>query len=281
MPSRFCACGCGSPISGSRRYAATRCRVRAFRKRERRKVIPLPFGLIDRYSLEAVTPGLEEREDTALDVPRGRYASSFQLGRRNNEAAETSWRNAVLGARVQRIEIAEGASFAYADPPYPGTAKRYYGADPGCSEVNHQILIGSLCAHFPDGWALSTSSSALQFVLGMCPAGVRVGIWNRPDTYRRTPERPRTWEAVIFCGGRSRPDISVLDRVDVNVSPVPGFVGAKPLDFSLWVFLMLGAFPEDELEDLFPGTGAVSKAWRRFTLQRNEVLRNAVDGVTS
>lgn len=31
-----------------------------------------------------------------------------------------------------------------------------------------------------------------------------------------------------------------------------------------WLFEMLGAEPTDELTDLFPGTGAVTQAWRRW-----------------
>jgi hypothetical protein len=38
-------------------------------------------------------------------------------------------------------------------------------------------------------------------------------------------------------------------------------MGRKPLAFCAWLFDLLGMRPGDELEDLFPGTGIVSKAW--------------------
>jgi hypothetical protein len=33
----------------------------------------------------------------------------------------------------------------------------------------------------------------------------------------------------------------------------------------VWAFQQLGARPGDELVDLYPGSGAVSQAWRRYT----------------
>ena len=40
--------------------------------------------------------------------------------------------------------------------------------------------------------------------------------------------------------------------------------GAKPEKVCHWAFELLGARPEDELVDLFPGTGAVTEAWRTW-----------------
>jgi hypothetical protein len=54
-----------------------------------------------------------------------------------------------------------------------------------------------------------------------------------------------------------------------GVSPLttlPGRVtGTKPAAFCRWVFTLLGAAPGDTLDDLFPGSGAVSRAWAAFT----------------
>lgn len=178
--------------------------------------------------------------------------------------AVTGLEPVTLGARPLPGLIPGPARFAYADPPYPGCA-HLYRAEPYACEVNHPILIGTLCRNFPDGWALSTGSRQLQSVLAMCPPGVRVGIWHRPGR-ARTVARPRTWEAVIICGGRERPELEVRDLVDAGAPSVPGFHGAKPLRFSLWLFALLGAHPTDDLVDLFPGSGAVTKAWRRFQI---------------
>jgi hypothetical protein len=38
----------------------------------------------------------------------------------------------------------------------------------------------------------------------------------------------------------------------------------KPPQFAVWMFSQLGARPGDQLEDLFPGSGAIGEAWRRY-----------------
>ncbi len=56
--------------------------------------------------------------------------------------------------------------FAYADPPYPGTAAKYYRLEPTyAGEVDHRALVASLLQERYAGWALSTSSKALRDVL--------------------------------------------------------------------------------------------------------------------
>lgn len=71
------------------------------------------------------------------------------------------------------------ARLVYADPPYPGQAKRHYGDHPDyAGEVDHGALIRRLL-HY-DGWALSTSNRALRQVLALCPDHVRVLSWHKP-----------------------------------------------------------------------------------------------------
>ena len=41
--------------------------------------------------------------------------------------------------------------------------------------------------------------------------------------------------------------------------------GTKPAAFCRWVFTLLGAAPGDSLDDLFRGSGAVSRAWAAYT----------------
>ncbi len=54
-----------------------------------------------------------------------------------------------------------------------------------------------------------------------------------------------------------------------GISPLttlPGRVtGTKPAAFCHWVFTLLGAAPGDTLDDLFPGSGAISRAWAAYT----------------
>jgi hypothetical protein len=74
------------------------------------------------------------------------------------------------------------------------------------------------------------------------------------------------WEPVIFCGGRPVENWTLLDWV--HAAPprrMPGqVVGTKPGKFSRWVFDCLGALPGDTLVDVFPGSGAVDKAWELY-----------------
>jgi hypothetical protein len=63
---------------------------------------------------------------------------------------------------------------ADADPPYPGLSRKYYRDEPTyAGEVDHAALVARLVAGY-DGWALSTSAAALQNLLPLCPAGIRV-----------------------------------------------------------------------------------------------------------
>jgi hypothetical protein len=50
----------------------------------------------------------------------------------------------------------------------------------------------------------------------------------------------------------------------VNITLKRGLVGAKPPAFCFWLFQLLGAKPDDEFSDYFPGTGVVSKCWKTY-----------------
>lgn len=161
--------------------------------------------------------------------------------------------------------------FAYADPPYPGKAARYYaGHRDFAGEVDHGGLVERLVAEFPDGWALSTSARAVQAVLALCPPGVRVAVWVRGARPTLSAWPLAAWEAVVYAGGRRLPSRDVVDDVLVytarpRLSDPGRVVGAKPARFCYWLFELLGARPGDELVDLFPGSGGVVRAWDAFT----------------
>lgn len=162
--------------------------------------------------------------------------------------------------------------FAYADPPYPELARRYYDHD----EVNHAELIARLVRDFPDGWALSTSSKALRLVLSLVPHDVTVdvAVWvngSRPGV--RAHQARDAYEVVLIAGGRPL-ELGAKDALDnvlvwhrnARQRTHPGaLIGMKPAAFCEWLFRMLGAEPGDELVDMFPGSGAVSRAWSMFT----------------
>ena len=153
---------------------------------------------------------------------------------------------------------------AYADPPYIGQAKKHYNSE----EVNHKELIEQLEAY--DGWALSLSSPTLQQILALCPQDIRVGAWVKPFCSFKVNVNPAyAWEPVIFKPARlrGRNKMTVRDWVSASITLRKGLSGVKPEAFSLWLFEVLGIDSTDEFVDIFPGTGAVSRAWEKW---RNE-----------
>ena len=171
---------------------------------------------------------------------------------------------------VGRAEVvAPGRSLrlAYADPPYPGKARLYRDHPDYGGEIDHAALIGRLAAY--DGWALSTSAEALPAVLALCPPGVRVAAWHRGERPTRSRWPLHAWEPVIYCGGRQL--VTGARRADslvCGVGPLdtlPGrVIGTKPAAVCRWIFTLLGAAPGDILDDLFPGSGAVGRAWAAY-----------------
>lgn len=101
----------------------------------------------------------------------------------------------------------------------------------------------------------------------MCPEDARVGAWTKPFASFKPGVNPGyCWEPVIFRGGRkrTREDATVRDFCAVNAEIKRGFIGAKPEAFCFWIFDLLGTQAGDELVDLFPGSGAVSRAWAEW-----------------
>lgn len=164
---------------------------------------------------------------------------------------------------------------AYADPPYLGQAHRY--DHPRARDYNtiagHARLLDRLVASYPDGWAYSLSSSSLQQILPLCPPDVRVGAWVKPFAIFKPGVNPAyCWEPVIFRGGRrrGRDHDTTRDFLSANITLRTGTHGAKPEAFAVWIFDLLGLEPGDRLDDLFPGSGAVTAAWRRWKKSRLE-----------
>jgi hypothetical protein len=156
---------------------------------------------------------------------------------------------------------------AYADPPYIGQSKRY-----GCEEIDHAALIDRLVRDFPDGWALSCTSTSLRDILDLCPPKVRIASWVKTFAIFKPGVSPAyAWEPVIFTGGRkkSRKEFSGRDWCAANIVQ-KGFTGAKPWEFCWWLFSdLMGMHFDDELIDLFPGTGAVTRAWEAWRAVRH------------
>lgn len=153
-------------------------------------------------------------------------------------------------------------------------AQRHYGAEAAAAgrtarEVNHPLLVAHLCDEYPDGWALSTSSPSLQYVLSLCPDDVRVGAWVKPFAVFRPNVNPAyAWEPVVFRGGRQprgRDEPTVRDWVSANITMQRGVPGAKPTAFVLWLLDLLGVDMGDTVDDVFPGAGGCGRIFTART----------------
>ena len=154
--------------------------------------------------------------------------------------------------------------FAYADPPYIGQAQKLYG----CDEVDHAELIKILDSNY-DAWALSCSSPSLPYILQYCPTGIRIAAWVKPFAIFKPNVNPAyAWEPVIFKGARkrTRQEPTVRDWVSCNITLKRGLCGAKPEAFCMWLFNLVGLSTTDTLHDLYPGTGAVTEAHKKWML---------------
>jgi hypothetical protein len=157
----------------------------------------------------------------------------------------------------------------YADPPYVGCAHLYADHPDYAGEVDHAALIARLEAEF-DGWVLhlSATGTSIATIAPHVPASARWMSWVKPfAAFKRNVSVAYAWEPVIVKPAR-KPVVSkrlvMRDWVAEGITMKRGLTGAKPEAVCHWAFEMVGARPEDELHDLFPGTGAVERAWRTW-----------------
>jgi hypothetical protein len=238
---------------------------------EERELLPSPVCSGDASSLEGCGASLPPVADPDR---RCSWCGNALTGSRSDaltcskQCRQTRWR--FRQRYVAQVLSDSPLRMAYADPPYPGMSRKYYGDQQSYGgEVDHAELLASLVDRY-DGWALSTSASTLQYVLSLCPRGVRVCAWVKPiGVSSKTFGLHNTWEPVIVQPGRSlRP--GKRDWLAAQPARSGGaLIGRKPIAFCAWLFEALGLLPGDELDDLFPGTGIVGRCW-------SEVCRAAV-----
>lgn len=160
------------------------------------------------------------------------------------------------------------ARIAYADPPYPGCAHLYKDHPDFAGEVDHAALVSSLLKDF-DGFVLHSSSPAIFDVAPLLAgSGVRCMSWVKGfAAFKRNVSVAYAWEPVYVRAAR-KPVVSkrlvMRDWVECSMTLRRGLCGAKPEKVCHWAFEMVGARPDDDLVDLFPGTGAVTKAWESW-----------------
>jgi len=161
---------------------------------------------------------------------------------------------------------------AIADPPYPGQAAKHYADHPDyAGEVDHAELLKRLDTDY-DGWALHTSSVALGEVLGYAADlgvdGFRIMAWVKSfAAFKANVSVAYAWEPVLVKAAR-KPVVSgrlvMRDWISEPITLQRGLAGAKPEPVCFWLFEVMGARRDDDLDDLYPGTGAVMAAWQSW-----------------
>lgn len=162
---------------------------------------------------------------------------------------------------------------AYADPPYPGCADLYRDHPDYAGEVDHRALVAQLEADY-DGWVLHTHTPGLRMMERehILPIdGIRICQWVKPfAAFKRNVSVAYAYEPVIIKAARKpvvRQRVVMRDFIAESITLKRGLTGAKPEKVCHWAFELVGAEMGDELFDLFPGTGAVSRAWHTWRLQ--------------
>ena len=163
---------------------------------------------------------------------------------------------------------------AFADPPYPGQSTKHYADHPDyAGEVDHYELCRTLRDF--DGWVLNTASTTLPHVLDCIRAADltdwRIMAWVKPfAAFKRNVPVAYAWEPVIVKPCR-KPVVSgrmvMRDWLAEGITMKRGLSGAKPERVCHWLFECVGAEPDDELIDMFPGSGAVTRAWLTWQQQ--------------
>lgn len=178
--------------------------------------------------------------------------------------------------RVFQAEVASGQPrrLAYADPPYPGLAAKYYRDHPDyAGEVDHKQLVEQLVTF--DGWALSTSAEALPVVLSLLSPfdGWFIASWFKGGQPGKAKRARSSWEPILVKPARetvsSQPGWdSFCGAARARLTDPKRVIGAKPPGFCLWLFRdLLRAAKSDSFADLFPGSGGVSRAWALYVSQ--------------
>ena len=162
---------------------------------------------------------------------------------------------------------------AYADPPYIGCAHLYRGHPDYAGEVDHAALIERL-EHDYDGWILHAAATP-ESVAVLAPlvreTGARWMAWVKGfAAFKRNVPVAYAWEPVIVkpaCKPVVSKRLVLRDWIECPITLRRGLTGAKPEAVCHWCFETVAARPDDTLDDLLPGTGAVAEAWRTWRLK--------------
>lgn len=193
------------------------------------------------------------------------------LDRDDGHAGDSS--RGMRGAQPS-LELDISVKFAFADPPYPGQAKKHYGTHPDyAGEVDHRALVEQLATY--DGWALSTAMKSFVSVAKLLPDDILTLAWIKPIAPPMGDHRHYSWEPVFLRPVR-RPGPGYVKSHLILSPPMFTFrpkpdshvIGEKPEGFAHWVFENAGLVADDVMVDLFPGSGAVGRAWESWRTGR-------------
>ena len=172
---------------------------------------------------------------------------------------------------------------AIADPPYLGRANRWYGD--GCGDGNgigradfhpeaakwddpqsHIDLVHMLEKEY-DGWAIALTVHSLSTYMKVIETdsrnGIRVMCWIKPIAIPSGSRIATSQEPVIVRVPKERRGWKSGKRMKDHLIANPkqnGFVGSKPDEWTQWVLDAMGYQDGDIVDDLFPGSGAVTYA---------------------
>ena len=178
------------------------------------------------------------------------------------------------------------ARLAIADPPYLGTAARFY-SDDGVGDgkgsqyesntnpdaglwddpQTHLELIDYMKDNF-NSFAIALNTHSLGIyskrIKFGSESGFRICSWIRPNSAPTGSRIRPSWEPVIVYNSKDRRSYrSGLARPKdylIANPPRTKFIGQKPFEWTEWVVDLIGYTDGDTVSDLFPGSGAVTSA---------------------
>jgi hypothetical protein len=166
--------------------------------------------------------------------------------------------------------------FAYADPPYLGQgASRYGHLHPDAAvwddPATHTALVERLEVEYPDGWAISLTPQP-EAVMAYVGPGRELAVWHRRGWMTSRPQMRISFCFELVLYRTAVPNMKKNGPMVANVFTLGGqnwqlgkqagtHTGTKPEEFCHWVLDLLGYNPEtDQIDDLFPGEGSMTRA---------------------
>lgn len=169
-----------------------------------------------------------------------------------------------------RVTVRSRATRWYGEGPRSSTDSPRADVHPEAAKwddlTEHRKLLLHLVENF-DGWAIATTPDGLQAYFPL-PMNAQIMAWHKPTAMRGGGRIIERWEPVIVYvpeGRQTREGAGVSNVLTANApratSKRKSFVGAKPPEWTRWVLAALGYDPaEDEVVDVFPGSGSVARA---------------------